>query len=64
MNLEHQKIELINWITTINNQEIIDKLEAIKAKSNNIPAEIMELLLLSEKDTETTPHTSAKDLIK
>ena len=64
MNLEHQKIELINWITTINNQELIDKLEAIKAKNNNIPSEIMELLFLSEKDTQMTPLTSAKDFIK
>ena len=63
MNLEHRKIELINWITTINSQDLLDKMESLKKENDTLPSEILDLLNKSSKDSKKTIHTSAKDLI-
>jgi hypothetical protein len=35
MNIETRKIELINWITQINNEELLYRLEKVKSERDN-----------------------------
>ena len=63
MSFEHRKIELINWITTINNQDLLDKMENLKKENDTLPTEILDLLNKSSNDSKKSIHTSARDLI-
>lgn len=66
MTIEEKKISLINWINSINDQDIINKIQKLKEESlNELPKEIIELLELSNqaKDEACIKHTSAKKLV-
>jgi hypothetical protein len=67
MTVEQRKIELINWITNLKNENLLDRMEELKIdESKDIPAEILSLLELSSNadDSELIEHTSVRDLLK
>lgn len=63
MTIAQRKIELINWITSIENESSIEKLEELKDQFYQLPSEISEVLIVSEStpDSELIDHTSVKD---
>lgn len=66
MTIEEKKISLINWINSINDQDIINKIQKLKEESlNELPKEIIELLELSDQaaDNECVKHTTTKELL-
>lgn len=45
MTLEERKIGLINWITKVSSEEVLEKIEQIKGEENwfdSLPAEVQE----------------------
>jgi len=67
MTVEQRKIELINWITNLKNENLLDRMEELKIdESKDIPAEILSLLELSSNadESELIEHTSVRDLLK
>ncbi|MDR9398995.1 hypothetical protein [Salibacter sp.] len=66
MNIEEKKISLINWITTLEDESVINNIENFrKASINELPKEIIHLLELSdsEKIEDSIEHTKSKDLL-
>lgn len=66
MTLEQRKIELISWISQLENESILKYLEGIKdVGTETIPDEIQVLLNQSNQVEfdELTEHTSARDLV-
>ena len=67
MTLEQKKISLINWITNIDDEDLINKIENFRKSSlNDLPKEIIELLRISDSENidDCIEHTSARDLLK
>ncbi len=68
MNIEQKKIELIHWITELENEKIVDSLEDFRKNSfeENLPDPIKKLLERSKStpDEELIPHTSVRELLK
>lgn len=67
MTIEQKKIALINWITTLEDEVILDQLAGIKKSSmDELPGAIVELLKMAEAepDENLVKHTSAKDFLK
>lgn len=66
MTIEQRKIELINWITSIQREEVIEKLENFRQNPEaDIPNTILELL---EESSSADPkdgieHTSAREVL-
>ncbi|MBN7810100.1 hypothetical protein J0A68_03975 [Algoriphagus sp. H41] len=67
MELEKRKVSLIAWITQLENEKVLEKLERLKTDSieENVPDEILDLLKLSEQCPEDrlVRHTQTKDLL-
>jgi len=66
MTIEQRKIDLINWINSIQNEAVLEKLETLKERPDSeIPDEIFELLNESSKSNpeEGTEHTTALELL-
>ncbi len=66
MTVEQRKIELINWITELKNESLIDRMEELKKDSfSKIPEEIISLLDTSNaaNQTELVEHTASRDLL-
>ena len=67
MTIEQKKISLINWITTLEDEEILDQMVGFKKSSlDELPGAIVELLKMAEAepDENLVKHTSAKDFLK
>lgn len=67
MTIEQRKVSLINWITNINDELILDKLEGLQSQSlEGLPTEIVKLMLKSDEasDEECTVHKDSKSLIR
>ncbi len=67
MTIEQKKISLINWITTLEDEVILDQMAAIKKTSlDELPDAIVQLLKRAEAEPEEklVKHTSAKDILK
>ncbi len=71
MNLESRKMELINWITLISNEEIINRIEKIKNKDNDwwssVPEEVQAEIEASVKQAESgkyVDHSTQSDKYK
>lgn len=65
MTVEQKKISLINWITTLEDEVILDQLAGFKKSSlDELPGAIVQLLKIaeSEPDENLVKHTSAKDI--
>lgn len=67
MTIEQRKISLINWITNLNDETVINQIESYRRTSiNSLPKEIVELLNISaaEPIEDCIEHTSAHDILK
>lgn len=67
MTIEQRKISLINWITNLNDEEVINKIEDFRKSSlDDLPKEIVELLKISDAESidDCIEHTSVRDLLK
>jgi len=65
MTIEQRKIQLINSITSIENESLLLRMEELIQESNSeVPESIMRLLELSDKSDNTKEHNSVRDIIK
>lgn len=67
MSIEQKKISLINWISTLEDEVILDQLEGIKKTSiDQLPGAIVQLIKMAEDEPNENliKHTSAKDFLK
>lgn len=67
MTIEHKKISLINWITTLDDEEILDQMAEFKSASlDELPEAIVQLLKMAESEPSKNlvKHTSAKDFLR
>lgn len=66
MNIEKRKIELINWITELESELLIQSLEELKLEdeSKKLPSEIFKLLQTSKQssDSELVKHSTSKEI--
>lgn len=66
MTIDERKLELIEWITKLEDETVIYQIETFKKASlDALPAEIVSLLERSDSEDaqQTTTHTSAKTLL-
>ena len=66
MTIEQKKISLINWITTLEDEVILDQMVGFKKPSlDELPSAIVQLLKMAEAepDENLVKHTSAKDFL-
>ncbi len=66
MTIEQRKISLINWITNLDDENVINKIEGYRKTSiNSLPKEIVQLLNNSaaEPIEDCVEHTSAQDIL-
>lgn len=66
MSIEQRKIELISWITSLNNESLLNRLEELRKTSiEDTPKEILSLLNLSNQTNsdELTEHTTSRDIL-
>lgn len=66
MTIEQRKLELITWISAIQSEGIIERIENLRQNSeSSIPDMILELLHESSaaKLEDCTEHTSARKLL-
>lgn len=67
MSIEQKKISLINWITTLEDEAVIDQMAEFQNSSlDELPGAIVQLLKMAEDepDENLMKHTSAKDFLK
>ncbi len=66
MTIEQRKISLINWITNLDDETVINQIENVRNTSiNSLPKEIVQLLTIaaSEPDEGCVEHTSSQDIL-
>lgn len=66
MTIEQKKISLINWITDLEDESVIDQIEELRTSTfNELPGEIVELLKIADstKKEEFIQHTSSRDIL-
>lgn len=67
MTFEQKKISLINWITNLQDELVLDRIAEIQQLSlDELPDSIVQLLKLAEAepDENLTVHTTVRDLLK
>ncbi len=65
MTVEQRKIELINFITSLDNESLLIRMEElVQASKTDIPDSILRLLELSDKSTNWTEHKSVREFLK
>lgn len=67
MTIEEKKISLINWITTLEDEELIDQIAGFKKSSmDELPDAIIQLLKNAEEESEDklVKYTGVEDLLK
>lgn len=67
MTIEQKKISLINWITNLNDEVVLDQIVGIQKLSiEELPEAIVQLLKVADSEPEEnlTIHTSARDILK
>jgi hypothetical protein len=66
MTIEQRKISLINWITNLNDEALINQIEGFRETSlNDLPKEIVELLNISDSESldDSVEHTNSRDIL-
>jgi len=66
MNIEKRKSHLINWLTELNNEALLNRIEELKEESQSkIPVEIISLLDSSNAtdSSKLIEHTNVRDLL-
>lgn len=65
MTVEQRKIELINLISSIDNESLLIRMEELAQTSKSkTPDSIMRLLEVSEKSPHLTGHKSVREFLK
>lgn len=67
MTIEQKKISLINWITNLEDEVVLDQIAGIQKLSlGELPPAIVELLKIADAEPEEslTVHTSVRDILK
>lgn len=67
MTIEQKKISLIYWITTLEDEVVLDQMaDFMKPYLEELPDAIVQLLKMAEAepDENLVKHTSVKDLLK
>ncbi|QNL22219.1 hypothetical protein HZR84_09810 [Hyphobacterium sp. CCMP332] len=67
MTFEQKKISLINWITNLEDEKVLDKIVKFQKSSlDDLPESIVQLLKIAEAEPEENliKHTSTKDILK
>jgi hypothetical protein len=67
MTIEEKKISLINWITTLEDEELLDQIAGFKKSSmDELPDAIIQLLKNAEEESEDNlvKYTGVEDLLK
>ncbi len=66
MNIEKRKIDLINWITELESEMLIQSLEQLRMEdeSKKVPSGIIQLLQISKQasESELVKHSSSKEI--
>ena len=66
MTIEQRKISLINWITNLNDETLINQIESFRKTSlTELPKEIVELLKISDSESlnDSIEHTNSRDIL-
>lgn len=66
MSIERRKIALVNWITNLEDEKVINQIEAFqKSSSNQLPQEIVKLLKISDSENlnKCFEHTNSRDIL-
>lgn len=64
MTVEQRKIDLINLITTIDNESLLIRMEELVYETNSpIPEQILDLLERSHKSSYSTEHRSVREFL-
>jgi hypothetical protein len=66
MTIEQKKISLINWITNLEDEHVIDQIEGFRKSSlEELPKEIVELLEISssESSDDCIEHTTSRAIL-
>ena len=67
MTIEQKKISLINWITNLEDEVILDQIVGFQKSSlDELPDAIVQLLKKAEAEPEENlvKHTSSRDILK
>lgn len=67
MTLDQNKVTLINWITNLEDEVVLDQIAGIRKLSfEDLPDAIVQLLNIAEAepDDSLTVHTSVRDILK
>lgn len=67
MTIEQKKIALINWITNLEDEAIIDQIVGFhKSSLDELPAAIVQLLKIADAESEKDliEHTNSRDILK
>lgn len=66
MNIETRKSNLINWLSKLNNEALVNRIEELKQESlAKVPQEILSLLDSSNStdSSKLIEHTNVRDLL-
>ena len=66
MTIEQRKISLINWITNLDDETLINQIEGFRKTSlDELPKEIIELLNISDSESldDSIEHTNSRDIL-
>lgn len=66
MTIEQRKISLINWITNLEDESVINQIEDFRKSSlDELPTEIVELLKISDTENleDSVQHTTSRDIL-
>jgi len=67
MTAEQKKISLINWITNLQDEVVLDQIAGIQKSSlDELPDAIVQLLKIADSEPEEslTVHTSVRNILK
>ena len=67
MTVEQKKISLINWITNLEDEVVLDRIAGIQKLSlDELPDAIVQLMKIADSEPEEnlTIHTSVRDMLK
>lgn len=66
MNIENRKSDLINWLSNLNNEGLVNRIEELKRESlAKVPQEIISLLdsANSTESSKLIEHTNVRELL-
>ncbi|MEQ8358053.1 MAG: hypothetical protein RH860_01105 [Cytophagales bacterium] len=67
MTIEQKKISLINWITNLEDEQVLDNILSIQNSNlDELPESIVKLLKIAESEPEENliKHSSANDILR